>query len=186
MIHPHTRLIAVGDGLGVIATQPIPAGTLVWVLDPLDIRLDPAEVARLAAPLAPRFTWHAYLDHEDQWVMCWDHGRYLNHHCDYNCVMTDWGLELAGRDIAAGEQLSNEYALFKLAPHEEFDCHCGSPRCRGHVDSHRAAHYRVRHDALLDSALARVAAVEQPLWPLLDETQRARLAGRSLRRAAHA
>jgi hypothetical protein len=37
MIHPHTQLQEINEtiGYGVIATQVIPKGTIVWILDDL-------------------------------------------------------------------------------------------------------------------------------------------------------
>jgi hypothetical protein len=39
----------------------------------------------------------------------------------------------ARRDIAAGEELTVDYALFSVVPEWRMDCHCGSSRCRGVV-----------------------------------------------------
>ena len=38
MLHPKTRLAWISDevGYGVLATEDIPCGTILWALDPLD------------------------------------------------------------------------------------------------------------------------------------------------------
>ena len=36
----------------------------------------------------------------------------------------------ARRDIAAGEELTLDYALFSSAPEWRMECHCGSALCR--------------------------------------------------------
>jgi hypothetical protein len=55
-----------------------------------------------------------------------------NHSCDPNTVYE--GLEvLARRDIAAGEELTLDYATMLNELSEPFDCHCGAVTCRGVV-----------------------------------------------------
>lgn len=173
MIHPDTRLqeISPDVGMGVVATRPIPAGTLIWVRDALDTCLDSAAFQALPDQLARQFTQHAYLDGNDSWLMTWDITRYMNHDCNYNCVVTNWGFEIACRDIAIGEQLTNDYALFRLDESETFDCRCGSPNCRGFVDSEEISFYRALNDRRLEKALLLVTSVAQPLWPLLHAWQ---------------
>lgn len=57
----------------------------------------------------------------------------LNHSCDPNLWMSDEVTLTARRDIAAGEELTLDYAM--IEDHEEwvgpFECRCGSPVCRG-------------------------------------------------------
>jgi D-alanine-D-alanine ligase len=55
-----------------------------------------------------------------------------NHSCDPNTVYQ--GLEvIARRPIAAGEELTLDYATMLNEQSEPFDCHCGAPTCRGVV-----------------------------------------------------
>jgi hypothetical protein len=56
-----------------------------------------------------------------------------NHCCNSNLWMLDARTVDARRDIAAGEELTVDYALFSVAPEWRMDCHCGSSRCRGVV-----------------------------------------------------
>ncbi|MCG2586478.1 SET domain-containing protein [Massilia sp. TS11] len=177
MIHPDTRLVGISEavGVGMIATRPIPAGTVIWARDPLDQRISGAAYAALPEVMRERFTRHAYLDDDAQWVLCWDGARFMNHACDYNCVFTPWGVEIAWRPIAAGEQLTNDYALLYLADYEEFDCLCGAAQCRGHIDSRQPEAVAPLHAQRLRQALNLVDKVRQPLWPLLDTAQIAQL-----------
>ena len=112
MIHPATELRFVSPeiGLGVFAREAIPKGTIVWTLCRLDIVLTPHEAAALPAPYQPILDRYAYTDWEGRVVLCWDHGRYINHSCDPVMVGIGNEIEIAVRDIAAGDQLTCEYA----------------------------------------------------------------------------
>lgn len=59
-------------------------------------------------------------------------GGSLNHCCDSNLWMIDEVTLAARRDIAAGEELTVDYALVTVQPDWVLDqpCHCGSPVCR--------------------------------------------------------
>ena len=112
MIHPATELRFVSPeiGLGVFALEAIPKGTIVWTLCRLDIVLTPHEAAALPAPYQPILDRYAYTDWEGRIVLCWDHGRYINHSCDPVMIGIGNEIEIAVRDIAAGDQLTCEYA----------------------------------------------------------------------------
>lgn len=59
----------------------------------------------------------------------------LNHSCDSNLWMNDEVTMVARRDIAAGEELTIDYALMTSDPTWRLDrpCQCGSPVCRRSV-----------------------------------------------------
>jgi hypothetical protein len=60
----------------------------------------------------------------------------INHSCDANCGQLDSVTLVAMRDIAAGEQLTFDYAMSSTAPGlvvDAFDCLCGTKNCRGRV-----------------------------------------------------
>jgi SET domain-containing protein len=60
---------------------------------------------------------------------------YINHSCDPNSYAQSqgtWRYLIALRDIAAGEEITCDYAINNSAEHFE-DCHCGSQRCRGTI-----------------------------------------------------
>jgi len=56
-----------------------------------------------------------------------------NHSCDPNLWWSDPYVLEARRDIAADEELTNDYATSTLTPEFVMDCSCGSPMCRGTV-----------------------------------------------------
>jgi hypothetical protein len=59
----------------------------------------------------------------------------LNHSCDSNLWMGDEVNITARRAIAAGEELTLDYALTTTQPNWALDqpCQCGSPVCRGRI-----------------------------------------------------
>ena len=166
MMHPDTVLRTVDEtiGVGVFATRPIPRGTLTWVRDPLDLVLSSAVLDAMES-LPQRFV-HRYAWQEgDAWILCWDHGRFVNHACDPNCLGLGVDFEVAIRDIAAGEQLTDDYR--SLGPLEEpFDCACGSPRCQRRLQPAEPWLHRQWRDAFR-GGLERFGAVPQPLAPWL-------------------
>ena len=174
MLHPATKLQSVrGEiGVGVIATAAILRGTITWARDPLDRVLTPAQVARLPAPCIAdieRYTWR---DAAGNQILSWDLARFVNHSCDPNCLAAPGGCEIAVRDIAAGEEITNDYANLGMLDAERFRCYCASRRCRGFVGSGDAANFaRGWHDLVI-AALPAVPLVSQPLWNLLGAATR--------------
>jgi SET domain-containing protein len=57
---------------------------------------------------------------------------YTNHSCDPNLAIQGQIVLVAMRDIAAGEELTIDWATTDDGDHE-LACHCGSPCCRGVV-----------------------------------------------------
>lgn len=58
----------------------------------------------------------------------------MNHSCDANLWLHDARTIVARRDIAVGEELAIDYALFTVDPNWVIvACTCGSPLCRGRV-----------------------------------------------------
>jgi uncharacterized protein len=55
---------------------------------------------------------------------------FLNHSCDPNCGIKGQLVVVAMKDIAAGDELSLDYAMIDDAPGVSFSCSCGSPYCR--------------------------------------------------------
>lgn len=69
--------------------------------------------------------WVTWSDDPEAWLP-------VNHSCDPNCWLQ--GLDtVARRPIAAGEQITMEYATFCGPNMTPFDCTCGSVGCRGRV-----------------------------------------------------
>ena len=104
------------EGVGVFAAEAIPAGTLIWKLDPdFDRLLDKAKVASQPAftrEFIERYTY-PYPEDPNFLVLEVDNGRFMNH--DSVGPNTDFSSATAGyalRDIAAGEELTCNYGEF--------------------------------------------------------------------------
>lgn len=103
------------DGIGVFAAQPIPMGTRIWRLEPTFDRLIPIEQYRLATPhMKALLDRYAYPSPDDPAMLVYevDNGRFMNHSPTPNTDFSRHGYGTATRDIAAGEELTCDYAEF--------------------------------------------------------------------------
>lgn len=117
MIHPHTELryISPEVGYGVVATQFIPAGTITWVLDKLDREFTPKDFQKLEPIYQDILETYTFRNNKGNLVLCWDHGRYVNHSFNSNCLTTAYDFEIAIRDINIGEQLTDDYGNLNIS-----------------------------------------------------------------------
>jgi len=169
MVHPDTELRFVNPsiGWGVFATRAIPRGTIIWALDLLDQRFMPAEIQAMPAYARVMLEKYSYVDALGDYVLCWDHARFFNHSCAANCLSVGYDFELAIRDIAAGEELTDDYGT--LNPAEPFGCDCSAAECRVQVLPDDYLHSGERWNALARDAFVRIRTVPQPLWDVLGE-----------------
>lgn len=154
----------------MFATEPIPMGTITWVLDPLDQVFD-AERARALEPrmgaLFEKYTW---LTAQGERILCWDFAKFMNHSCDATSLSPGLAFEIAVRDIEAGEQLTCDYGSLNLE--RAFDCRCGAPSCRGVVRPEDFERCAPDWDARLQRAFPCLPRVRQPLWDWVQEMDR--------------
>ena len=101
-------------GLGVFLLQPVKQGELIWRFDSrIDRIYAPEEIASLPEHvqryLKTYSTWHAAVG---VYVLCGDNGRYFNHSPAPSTVSNAiaFGEDHAARDLAAGEELTSDYA----------------------------------------------------------------------------
>jgi hypothetical protein len=167
MMHPDAELRFIRDnmGYGLFARKRIPRGTITWTRDELDQQFSQAAVARMDAICRERVFYFGYVDREGNHILCWDHGRFMNHSCDPNCLSAGFDFEFAVRDIEPGEQLCDDYGLLNLI--EELECQCGSPRCRGVIRPDDIAGYGLEWDVRVQTAFPFIGQAPQPLWPLV-------------------
>jgi hypothetical protein len=161
------RFISTEVGHGVYTTRPIPRGTIVWVLDPLDRRISEPEYASLPELLRGEVDTYGYIEANGDRILCWDLGRFMNHSCDPTGRNVSGLFEVATRDIPAGAELTTDYAFLNTALPSA--CACGSSRCRGRISlsgDDLAAHARA-WDREAAAAVALAGGVEQPLASLL-------------------
>lgn len=169
MLHPNTelRFISPSMGYGVFATRLISKGTITWVRDELDQTFTFDRLARLPPPLRELADRYSFIDRHGDYILCWDHARYLNHACEPTCISPGYGFEIAVCDIAAGEELTDDYGTLNIDV--SFTCGCGSPQCRKEIRSDDLLRYGEHWDALIADSFSRLSLVAQPLWELVRE-----------------
>jgi hypothetical protein len=91
-----------------------------------------------------------------------DSGDLVNHCCDPSCGLLGNALLVAMRDIAAGEEITYDYATSDGSDYDEFECHCGAGRCRGTVtgDDWRLRDVQAAYDGWFSPYLARRIAAQ--------------------------
>ncbi len=158
-------------GYGVFATEFIPAGTITYVKDSLEVVVAPEDYLHHNAAVRASIDRFSYIDERGNRIVSWDFAKYVNHCCNCNTISTGYGFEVAIRDIEAGEQLTDEYGIFNLE--EEMTLVCGHPNCRGCVRPEDFETYYKEWDAKILGALPRLFDVDQPLMAFVDEETRA-------------
>jgi len=116
MIHPDTKLAYINEfiGHGVIATKLIPAGTITWVLDDLDMEFSPTHVRNMPEQQRKFIDIYSYRNFKGNYILCWDHSRFVNHSFNSNCLSTAYNCEVAIRNIYPGEQLTDDYGYLNV------------------------------------------------------------------------
>lgn len=167
MIHPHTelRFIHPDIGYGVVATQRIPKGTITWVLDKLDRTFTPLDIDIMGAEYADILNKYTYRDNRGNYVLCWDHARFVNHSFHPSSITTAYDFELAVRDIEPGEEITNDYGTLNVT--EPFFCIHENRSRRKVVMPDDLLHYHKRWDRQLIGAFRCFSKVDQPLAPFV-------------------
>ena len=181
MLHPDTELRFINEriGFGVFAVRRIPKGTITWVLDDLDRHFTEEEIGALDPLRREYFLKYSYRNQRGEYILCWDHGKYINHSFHANCVGTAYELELAARDIEAGEQLTSDYGTLNVD--EPFDCDVEEGSSRVRVLPDDLLHYAEVWDRMAAEAFARFNHVEQPLKHLIKQEFHPKIEGITLR-----
>lgn len=175
MIHPDTAIRFVSEqiGLGVYATADIPKGTLIYVRDPLELKLAPRDFNALDPAQKAAIEKYSYVDAQGHLVVSWDHAKYMNHSCECNTMGTAYGFEIALRDIGAGEELTTEYGVLNIQL--EYEIGCGCRQCRGMLRSGDIDRFHGLWDERIVEALQQAPRVQQPLLPVMDAATRGEL-----------
>ena len=169
MIHPHTELRFINEkiGYGVVATQMIPCGTITWVRDEFDQAFAATHIERMLPLYQDLAAKYCFVDARGDYILCWDLARYLNHSCEPSCRSAGYDFELAVRDIAPGEELTDDYGSLNLE--YDFVCFCRMPQCREKIRPDDLARYADSWDRLVAEPFRCIHTVSQPLWPLVKE-----------------
>lgn len=167
MIHPNTELRHISDemGYGVFAKKFIPKGTFLWVLDELDKVISPEIVKNLPSLLRSNVEKYAYVDCQGDYVLCWDFGRYINHSCHPTMRSLGQSVEVAVRDVMAGEEITCEYGVLNL--NSSFQHTYDNANCKQTDSLNNVATYRQDWDAEVNATLAVIPDVPQSLLPFV-------------------
>jgi hypothetical protein len=169
MIHPNTELRFISEeiGIGVVATRLIPKGTIVWISDDLDMVFDEDEVDAMDEGRRNIIYKYGYTDNEDQYILNWDHARYMNHSFHPNCIDTAYDFQLAVKDIQPGEQLTTDYGI--MGDDVGFECLPEEGTARTGVKEDDYLHYYREWDEMASDAFRYFLAVDQPLKHFIPE-----------------
>jgi len=121
------------EGRGVHAIEAIAAGEVVaikggHIMNGATVARLPEAIKDSAFPIAAdRFLAALTHDEHDGVMML------VNHSCEPNVGMGGNVVLVSMRDIAAGEELTIDYALFLGDPGFSMECRCGTAACRGMV-----------------------------------------------------
>ncbi len=103
-------------GLGCFAGEDIKKGQTVWRFDPgIDLVFIEGELRKLPFSFTDFLKVYAYSplsNAEKTYILCADHARHMNHSEEPNLLETPEGLNVAMRDIKAGEELTCDYNQF--------------------------------------------------------------------------
>jgi SET domain-containing protein len=121
------------EGRGLVAVEAIAAGETVaikggHIVTTEVLRSLPARLQNSEIQIADGFHLVALEEAEYEPVML-----FINHGCEPNVGFAGNTVLVAMRDIAPGEELTTDYALFDDYD-GTMDCHCGTASCRGIID----------------------------------------------------
>jgi hypothetical protein len=120
------------EGRGLFATGSFETGELVaikggHIVDTETLSGLPERLQNSEVQIAESFHLVALTDEEYEPVML-----FLNHSCEPNVGFAGNSVLVAMRDVAPGEELTTDYALFDTSP-GEMTCRCGTNTCRGRI-----------------------------------------------------
>ena len=114
-------------GCGVFAKAAIAQGELVSLWGGRIVRKQDLD------PSMPRFTQRVLQMDEELYLLTAEEKEpndCFNHSCAPNLGFFGQIGLVALRHIAAGEEVTFDYAMSDGGPYDEFECYCGSPDCR--------------------------------------------------------
>lgn len=118
-------------GRGVFATAPILPGEVVIIWGGVLFTLDDVQAGRAALHSYAAIRCGVFLGHPVEQGNSPD--DFVNHSCDPNIWMTDETTWATRREIAAGDEVTSDCAIYwgpDGDPWAAWECHCGSTLCR--------------------------------------------------------
>jgi uncharacterized protein len=143
-------------GRGLMAVQPIARDEVVaikggHIVDTATLRRLPERLQNSDVQIADGFHLAALDESEYEPVML-----FINHSCEPNVGFAGNIVLVAMRDIAPGEELTTDYALFDDGD-ESMPCACGTAACRGviHGQDWRRPELQRKYGAYFSTYLTR-------------------------------
>ncbi len=115
-------------GKGIFANAPIRAGEVIMIWGGDVYTEDELSTLKLEG------AWSFSIIDEGLYLFAPQENQdyYINHSCDPNLWMVDEVTLTARRDIAVGEEICGDYAVWESNPEYIVDpCQCGAAECRG-------------------------------------------------------
>ncbi len=168
MIHPDTevKMVSPEIGLGVFATKFIPKGTILYVVDDMELVYPKDHEMLRSEKYRPHIEKFSYTDQFGNRIVSWDYAKYINHYCDRNSISTGYGFEIAIRDIEAGEQITDDYGALNIE--YEMHCGCGKSNCRKVIKPNDLITFSRDWDEEIITAIHKIKTLEQPLYNYID------------------
>lgn len=168
MLHPDTELRIKNQeiGYGVFASNFIPIGTIVYIMDALEILIPPGHPKINDPSYKDVLETYSYIDPDGNFILSWDLAKYINHCCHCNILSTGYGFEIAIRDIKDGEEITDDYGAFNFK--KQIDLICNHKDCRKLIKSDDLDQYHLFWDVRIKKALEKFKNVDQPLLKYMD------------------
>lgn len=101
-------------GIGLFLAEFVPKGTVVWRFTPgLDIEIPEETLLTMGEPAREEIEKYAYrLTKTGPYILLADNARFLNHSNEPNLAASSVAMDVAIRDINAGEELTVDYRTF--------------------------------------------------------------------------
>lgn len=102
-------------GTGLFAAEPIKKGEAIWIFNPLiDLEITMEEIETLPEEARRVALAHTYMEDDGRLILSRDNAVFFNHSEAAN-TSSGGALNVALRDIAAGEELTEDYRRFRPA-----------------------------------------------------------------------
>ena len=100
-------------GIGIFAAEFIAKGTIIWQFQPgFDVKLAPEALRNLSPPALEQALNYCYYE-DGAYILCADDARFFNASRTPNCTSDELNIStIAARDIAKGEELTEDYRGF--------------------------------------------------------------------------
>lgn len=173
MIHPDIRIkwISNEKGYGLFASKMIPKGTITFIQDDLDLVIADDSLPNYRPEVKEIIERYSYQDSNNNHIVSWDLGKFMNHCCFANTLSTGYGFEIAIRDIKKNEEVTDDYRLFSKKHHIKVSC--GKKDCIGEIHYKNIDQLIPNWDKEIFQALRLFRSVSQPLVNFLSsETEK--------------